>query len=166
MNRKTRSSLKLRLAGQRAMSSALALAIAGALALGALAPVATDTKSRAASRELSEEQRIIHLLNRIGFGARPGDVERVRRIGIEKYIDLQLHPERIDDNAVEARLTAFPSLRMSLAEIQQKYPPPNLLARELGLWQGKNAALPLPDPIADENQKSEYRQKVQAYYME
>ena len=46
---------------------------------------------------LTETQRITHLLNRIGFGSRPGDVERVRQIGIDKYIDQQLHPETISD---------------------------------------------------------------------
>jgi uncharacterized protein (DUF1800 family) len=140
--------------------------MAGALALSAIVPAGADTKPKA-SPGLTEDQKVIHLLNRIGYGPRPGDVERVKKMGIDKYIDLQLHPERIDDNGIEARLANFPSLHMSLAEIQQKYPPPNLLARELGLKQGKKAALGQPPGEgADENQKREYRQQVNAYYME
>src|SRR5215469_5804616 len=48
---------------------------------------------------LAADKRINHVLNRIAFGPRPGDVEAVRRMGIDKYIDLQLHPERISDAA-------------------------------------------------------------------
>jgi uncharacterized protein (DUF1800 family) len=138
----------------------------GALVMSAIVPVVADTSSKATKSGLTEDQKIIHLLNRTGFGPRAGDVERVKRMGIDKYIDLQLHPERIDDSAIEARLANFPSLRMSLAEIQQKYPPPNLLARELGLRAGKKTPLLPPGEGADENAKRDYRQQVQAYYQE
>jgi hypothetical protein len=113
--------------------------VAGVLALGAIVPVGADTKAKASSAGLTGDQKIIHLLNRIGFGPRPGDVERVKKMGVDKYIDLQLHPDRIDDPSVEAKLADYPSLKMSLAEIQEKYPPPQFLARQLGLRQGKNA---------------------------
>jgi uncharacterized protein (DUF1800 family) len=167
MRRETKGSFKLGLAGRRTVSTTLALVIAGALTLSALMPVIADTKSKASSSGLTQDQKIIHLLNRIGYGPRQGDVERVKRMGIDKYIDLQLHPERIDDPTIEAKLANFPSLRMNLTEIQQKYPPPQLLARELGLRQGKdNANLQPPGEAADENQKREYRQQVMAYYQE
>jgi uncharacterized protein (DUF1800 family) len=165
MKRKNSGSFKLRFVGRGVASSALAVAVAGALALGAIVPVGADTKSKAGSG-LTENQRIIHLLNRIGYGPRPGDVERVKRIGIDKYIDLQLNPERIDDQAIEAKLANYPSLRMSASEIQEKYPPPQFLARELGLKKGKNAPVLPPGEGADENTKREYRQQVMAYYQE
>ena len=129
-------------------------------------PVVADTKSKATAASLSADQKIIHLLNRIGYGPRPGDVDRIKRMGIDKYIDLQLHPERIEDPGIEARLANFPSLRMTLSEIQEKYPPPNQLARQLGLKQGKGANLVPPGEGADENEKREYRQQVTAYYRE
>jgi len=103
-------------------------------------------------------------LNRIAYGARPGDVERVRKMGIDKYIDQQLHPERIDDSSVQAKLADYPSLRMSLTDIQEKYPPPQVLGRQLGLRQGKNTPVLPPGESADENAKREYRQQVTAYY--
>ena len=71
---------------------------------------------------LTQEEKITHLLNRTGYGVRPGDVELVRRIGIEKYIDQQLHPERIPDKAVDDRLAGLPSIRMSVADIYRNYP--------------------------------------------
>jgi hypothetical protein len=166
MKRETKGSFKPDFATRRAASAVLALAIAGMLALAAIVPVVADSKSKAVSSGLTPDQKIIHLLNRIGYGPRPGDVERVKQMGIEKYIDLQLHPERIDDPAIEAKLANYPSLRMSLTEIQEKYPPPQLLARQLGLKQGKNAPVLPPGEAADENTKREYRQQVMAYYQE
>jgi len=167
MTRETKANFNLLLRTRRAISAAIAVTISVTLGLGALMPAVADTRSKTASAGLSENQKIIHLLNRIGYAPRPGDVERVKRMGIDKYIDLQLHPERIEDSAIEARLANFPSLRMTLAEIQAKYPPPNLLARELGIRQGKNAQLQLPPGEgADENTKREYRQQVMSYYQE
>lgn len=76
---------------------------------------------------------VTHLLNRIGFGPRPGDVERVRGLGIAKYVDQQLHPERMDDRALDGRLDSVHSIRMSTSEILAKYPRPQQFARLLGL---------------------------------
>ncbi|MBW8868600.1 MAG: DUF1800 family protein, partial [Acidobacteria bacterium] len=56
---------------------------------------------------------IAHLLNRIAFGPRPGDVERVRAIGIERHLDEQLHPERIADAALSERLAGLTTVRLS-----------------------------------------------------
>ena len=67
-----------------------------------------ETKSVA---KLSQDQRILHVLNRLGFGARPGDLERVRAIGVDKYIEQQLFPEKIDDSASEAKLQNLATLR-------------------------------------------------------
>lgn len=82
---------------------------------------------------LTQEQQILHVLNRLGFGARPGDVERVRAIGIENYINQQLNPNSISDSVVEARLQDknLPTLAMSTAELYEKYPQPGQLLRQL-----------------------------------
>ena len=84
------------------------MTISVVLGLGALMPARRRYQIKTASAGLTENQKIIHLLNRIGYAPRPGDVERVKRMGIDKYIDLQLHPERIEDSAIEARLANFP----------------------------------------------------------
>jgi uncharacterized protein (DUF1800 family) len=73
---------------------------------------------------MSQEQKILHLLNRLTFGARPGDFETIRRLGVEKFLDSQLRPETIDDSEVEKRLAVLPTLRMTQAELYQFYPPP------------------------------------------
>src|SRR5689334_2625003 len=66
---------------------------------------------------LTEDQKIIHVLNRLGFGPRPGDVERVKKQGIKNYIDEQLHPENIKDEAVETKAAQFATLKMTGMEI-------------------------------------------------
>lgn len=45
--------------------------------------------------ELTEQQRALHVLNRLGYGPSPGDLEHIRQIGVDRYIDEQLHPEGI-----------------------------------------------------------------------
>jgi len=77
-------------------------------------------------RPLSEDRRALHLMDRVAFGPRPGDVERVRAMGTEAFLERQLHPERIDDSAVEARVAALPTLSMSPGELIEAFPPPRL----------------------------------------
>ena len=90
-------------------------------------------KSKAAQKagKLSDDQRILHVLNRLDFGARPGDVERVRSMGIENYINQQLFPEKINDSATEAKLQNLETLRMTTAQLYEKYPQPGQLLRQL-----------------------------------
>jgi uncharacterized protein (DUF1800 family) len=83
----------------------------------------------ATAQRLGEEQRILHVLNRLGFGARPGDVERVRAMGLDNYIRQQLNPESIPDAAAEAKLERLPALRMATPELFAKYPQPGALLR-------------------------------------
>jgi uncharacterized protein (DUF1800 family) len=93
---------------------------------GAQAPSQSD-----AAKKLTEEQKVAHLLDRVTFGARPGDVERVMKLGWEKYLDEQLRPERISDQAVEQRLKSIESIHLSSAELAKNYPPPQVLQQVL-----------------------------------
>jgi uncharacterized protein (DUF1800 family) len=74
--------------------------------------------------ELSTDEAILHALNRLAYGPRPGDVERVRQMGLAKWIDQQLNPNSVDDKAVEARLESYPTLRMTSATLIAEYPQP------------------------------------------
>jgi uncharacterized protein (DUF1800 family) len=71
----------------------------------------------------------LHVLNRIGFGARAEDVARVRKIGITRYIDEQLHPDRIDDRPLAARLAGFQTLELNSRALAEKYEQPLMEAR-------------------------------------
>jgi len=74
--------------------------------------------------ELSPDEAILHALNRLAYGPRPGDVERVRQMGLAKWIEQQLNPNSIDDKAMEARLQGYPTLRMPTAKLIDEYPQP------------------------------------------
>jgi uncharacterized protein (DUF1800 family) len=75
-------------------------------------------------KELSTDEAILHALNRLGYGPRPGDVERVRQMGLAKWIEQQLNPNSIDDRALTARLGNFPTLAMSTSRLLEEYPQP------------------------------------------
>src|SRR5690349_4923119 len=94
-------------------------------------------------KSLTEEQRIVHVLNRLGFGARPGDVERVKAMGVENYINQQLNPEKISDILAENKIKDLQVLNMSTAELYEKFPQPGQLLRQL---QARGA---LPSDVAE-----------------
>ncbi|HEV7919808.1 MAG TPA: DUF1800 domain-containing protein [Thermoanaerobaculia bacterium] len=71
----------------------------------------------ASPAKLTERQRAQHALNRLAFGARPGDVDRMLLLGVDAWIEQQLHPERINDAAVEARLRQYATLQYSDTEM-------------------------------------------------
>jgi uncharacterized protein (DUF1800 family) len=110
---------------------ALASALAASLLLSLVPFAGAQGRPPAKSQKLTEEQRVAHVLNRLAFGARPGDVERVRKMGVEKYVEQQLHPELIDDSAAEARLTNLEVLKFSSGELLAKYPQPNFLLKRM-----------------------------------
>ncbi len=72
----------------------------------------------------SDRRCALHALNRLTFGPRPGDVQQVMATGVEQWIDMQLHPEKIDDSALNSRLEPLRTLRMSTKEIAEDFPDP------------------------------------------
>src|SRR5580700_9029678 len=81
-----------------------------------------DKPPSGASSHMSDQRRALHALNRLTFGPRPGDVQRVMAIGVDKWIELQLHPDKIDDSALNARLEPFRTLRMNAKELAENFP--------------------------------------------
>jgi len=96
-----------------------------------VASTATNSQANRPITRLTEDQRILHALNRLGFGARPGDLERVKAMGLENYINQQLNPEKIQDAVAEAKVKDLPTLSMTTAELYEKYPQPGQLLRQL-----------------------------------
>jgi uncharacterized protein (DUF1800 family) len=78
--------------------------------------------------ELTVDEAILHAMNRLAYGPRPGAVERVRQMGLAKWIDQQLAPNSIDDQALNARLENLPTLSMSSARLIEEYPQPKQAA--------------------------------------
>jgi uncharacterized protein (DUF1800 family) len=132
--------------------------LAGLLAWGPSASLAQGMKPAkgkpqptAKAKSLTEEQKVIHLLDRITFGPRPGEVERVRKLGWQKFLSEQLHPERIDDQALEQRLKNIPSQTLSQMELARTYNPPQqvvaqaLKARGMDIADLKGGQAPPPN---------------------
>ncbi|MEP7342396.1 MAG: DUF1800 domain-containing protein [Acidobacteriota bacterium] len=113
------------------LTLAFLLAFSSPLSLAQDAKKKGKAKGAGQSKGLSEEQKTNHLLDRITYGARPGDIERVTRMGWEKYLDEQLHPDRISDQAVTEKLKNIESIHLSNAELANYYPPPQVLREAL-----------------------------------
>ncbi|MGI9104137.1 MAG: DUF1800 domain-containing protein [Terriglobales bacterium] len=104
--------------------------------------------------QMEDHQRALHALNRLTFGARPGDVDRVLSIGVDKWIEQQLHPEKINDDALQARLEPLRTLRMSKQDVIKNFPPPQLVK---AVADGR-AAMP-----KDATERAIYEAQVQRY---
>jgi len=89
---------------------------------------------------LTEKQAAAHLLNRFAFGPRPGEVDAVVKMGLERWMERQL-AAGLPDGKVEEDLRRLPALRMSTADIVKTYPPPGLV-----LYQAKEAGV-LPEDM-------------------
>ena len=99
--------------------------LAGVLAV----PVAAD-RQRSAVPAHPDDKTVLHVLNRIAFGPRPGDLERVKEMGLAEYIDQQLHPERVADGGVEARLAGMETLGKTPRDLADQYFIPAQQARQ------------------------------------
>ena len=99
-----------------------------------------------------DEKTIAHVLNRLGFGPVPGQVDRVRELGLKAYIDQQLAPERIPDAAMAERLADFTTLRMSPRELAEKYYLPAISERRA---QQQNANDAMAKPTGNDMMASE-----------
>ncbi|MDQ6786880.1 MAG: DUF1800 domain-containing protein [Acidobacteriota bacterium] len=112
---------------------------------------------KTSAKPLTEDQKILHVLNRLGFGARSGDIERVRAMGLNKYIEQQLNPASIDDSVADAKVKNLDVLKMSNEELFAKYPNGQavlrMIAQREGLNKGDVAQLRKKNQVkgADEN---------------
>jgi uncharacterized protein (DUF1800 family) len=117
----------------------------------AVAILATSRPAATAgSDDKAGDKAIVHVLNRIAFGPRPGDVARVRAIGVDRYIDQQLHPDRLQDAEMAARLSGLASIGMSSRDIAREYELPQLEARrerKQNAQADQTGAPPKPDPL-------------------
>jgi uncharacterized protein (DUF1800 family) len=86
---------------------------------------AATLSAGAASRfdqKLTADKQAVHILRRLTFGPQPGDLEQVRRLGVKKWIDLQLHPDRIpEDVRLEEKLKALTTLTQPLWQLLESY---------------------------------------------
>jgi uncharacterized protein (DUF1800 family) len=119
-------------------SRALTLLVLGALAgcsaaaAGGADPAQPQVADSSAASPVqpATDRQILHAINRLTYGARPGDFERVRAIGLSGWIDRQLRPRTIDDSATERALAELTTIRMPIAELLREFPRPDPKMRE------------------------------------
>jgi uncharacterized protein (DUF1800 family) len=140
-----------------AASLVLSLAQQPALLLAAASPLWHNRHN--SPQEMAEKERAAHALNRLTFGPRPGDLERVEAIGVKKWIEMQLNPEQIDDSLLEARLQSFPAMHLSQQDLLRNFPSAGMIR---AVADGK---VPLPSDRVEravyQNQVAEYEEKRQ-----
>ena len=100
----------------------LCLSLTFLIPVGAVPQLLAKKRDKASDTGANEQKRAVQALNRLTFGPRPGDVQQVMAMGVDRWIDLQLHPDKISDSAMESRLAPFRTLRMSSKEIVEEFP--------------------------------------------
>jgi len=111
----------------RGLAAVLLLVALGVGFVAGDAPIAGAASIAGATED---DARILHVLSRVTYGPRPGDVERVRILGLQAYLEQQLVPSRIDDTAADAALKDLATLRMSIPDLLRGYPRPDARTRE------------------------------------
>jgi uncharacterized protein (DUF1800 family) len=130
-----------------------AVLLAAAVSLSLFAAGAKKDK-KSSVPQMSEQQRALHALNRLTFGPRPGDVERVLKTGVDKWIEQQLHPEKINDSALAQRLAGLRTLKMDTRTMLEDFPPPQVIKAVA------DGRLPLP---SDPTKRAIYTAQIEQY---
>ncbi|HEY1953211.1 MAG TPA: DUF1800 domain-containing protein [Gemmatimonadaceae bacterium] len=108
--------------------------------------------ARSDVRELPADQQIIQALSRLTFGARPGDVAKVRAIGLDKWIDEQLHPEKINDDAMNAFVSRYSALQENQNDLLKQYADFQKERRQVKRDRADTTSAMTADEIAQERQ--------------
>jgi uncharacterized protein (DUF1800 family) len=74
------------------------------------------------STRLPADERILHALSRFTFGPRPGDLEAVKSMGLERWFEQQLHPDSVDQSDLNARLAAYPAMQLAPQDLLLRFP--------------------------------------------
>src|SRR5215510_14329812 len=98
---------------------------------------------------MTEDQRVAHVLSRLTFGARPGDFERVKAMGVEDFINQQLDPDSLDNTTLIAKLKRLPTLNMATPVIIEQYTPPKPVASPSPILAKPAEAMSAPDSKAN-----------------
>src|SRR2546425_8164197 len=109
---------------------ALAVSLSLLVGFGQICGFSTQAQNRKTTKQsaLTGDQRIAHVLSRLTFGARPGDFQRVKAMGIGAFIAQQLDPDSLNDSALMAKLRRLPTLGMATPVIIEQYTPPKPVA--------------------------------------
>jgi uncharacterized protein (DUF1800 family) len=124
----------------------------------------SDAKSMSTGKKVSavqpikQDEKLLMVLDRFTYGPRPGDLERLRTIGVKAWFSQQLDPKSIDDSAMDARLAKYPAMQMPLEKLMEAYPTNQMVK------QAMNGNLSVPSGEAERaiyaDQEERYREKL------
>src|SRR5689334_23314277 len=100
------------------------------IAAGLTASAAPSARLTLPASPLTEQEKVLHVLNRLGYGPRPADVARVRAMGVAAYLEQQLDPRRSTEPAVDSALAGYGVLSASTAQLVRDYPQPTQEMRQ------------------------------------
>src|SRR5215217_6535398 len=123
--------------GMRLSAKVLTIPLAAALFSGT-----ASSQVRLDHRELAADQQLIHALNRLTFGPKPGDVQKVRAIGLDKWVDQQLHPERIDNTSLDKFVARYSVLNQDQNDLLREFTVAQRERREVKREAGDSAMRP------------------------
>jgi uncharacterized protein (DUF1800 family) len=72
--------------------------------------------------QLNQDERILHAINRFTFGAKPGDIDAVKTMGLDRWFEQQLHPDKIDQSDLDVRLAQYPAMQLSVQDLLVRFP--------------------------------------------
>ncbi|GGK73517.1 hypothetical protein GCM10011405_22040 [Rufibacter glacialis] len=110
---------------------------------------------------LTERQAAAHLLSRFTYGAQPRQVDEVVKMGLEKWL-LQQLTAQLPDQALQQRLEAYSTLKMTNEQIVQTFPQRGQLVRQ-AVKEGVIDQTKVKNGFADKSANEEYRQKLGDY---
>jgi uncharacterized protein (DUF1800 family) len=117
-----------------------------------------NAKPAVAAKPISQDEKLLMVLDRFTYGPRPGDLERLRTIGTKAWFTQQLDPKSIDDSAMDARLANYPAMQMPLEKLMEAYPT-NQMVR-----QAMNGNFSAPGGDAERaiyaNEEERYKEKL------
>src|SRR5215510_13904767 len=89
--------------------------------------------SSAGANELTRDEQARHVLNRLAFGPRPGEVARVASMGVDKWIAWQLSTASVSDAEAEHLLSSLETQRKQAFELLADHPNPQEINQLLAM---------------------------------
>ena len=81
--------------------------------------------------KLQGDEKLLQVLNRFTYGPRPGDLEKIRAMGVQEWFNQQLAPKKIDDGLLDRKLAAYPAMQMPLKELMEAYPNQQTIRKQM-----------------------------------
>jgi len=90
-----------------------------------------DVALKAHPKVIPPDERYMLVLDRFTYGPRPGDLQRMRELGLSGWFQQQMNPSKIDDSALDARLASYPAMNLPLEKLMELYPSRDMVRESL-----------------------------------